>query len=91
MALPKGPEKLLRMIDFVKKTYSNYDLPDVAIEWFARDRCDMRLSQEEIDERKHKYNLLSNYSEDELPNDESTADPSTGEADGPGELSEAAR
>ena len=89
-ALPKGPDKLLRMIDFVKKTYNNYAIPDEAIEWFARDRCDMALSEQEIKERLDKIQeeedkyLAKEYSQDELSDDPQT----TGETDGPSQLRE---
>jgi len=90
LALPKGPDKLLRMMDFVKKTYHNHAIPDIAMEWFARDRCDMELSKEDIKERldemkeeEDKY-LARLYSDEQLSTTaDETADETERTTDGP--------
>lgn len=74
-------DRLVNMVNLVKEAYKEFNLPEIAFEWFARDRLNQPMTQEEIEELK--LNLNKEYNNDELSQEPAnTREESHGTADG---------
>jgi hypothetical protein len=76
-------DRLVNMTNLIKEVYQDFPLPDLAFEWFARDRLNMKMSAEEIEELKK--NIKVEYNDDELSE---TATEPTEESGGPATCAE---